>query len=186
MFSERSDNMCYAVKREYIAYNRSHKALSPQGIVIHSTDTPGATAQNEHDYFNSGNRQASAHFFVDWQEIIQTIPEKEQAWHAGPSANSRYLSVEMCEPSDQNAEKFLRVWKRTVWLTADACIRYNWNTEDNVFSHRGVSLIYKETKHTDPIQYLKRFGQSWASLLQAIDIKISEIKEQYKQKNRNK
>ncbi|ADY57364.1 N-acetylmuramoyl-L-alanine amidase family 2 [Syntrophobotulus glycolicus DSM 8271] len=167
--------MDYTVKKMDISYNRSYKALSPQGFVIHSTDTPGATAQNEHDYFNSGNRQASAHYFVDWQEIIQTVPENEQAWHAGPAANSRYLSVEMCEPSDNSIEKFLQVWKRTVWLVADACVRYGWSAQNNIYSHRGISLMYKETNHTDPMQYLERFGETWDSLLEAIDRKITEL-----------
>lgn len=171
--------MAYAVDEQLLSYNRPGTPLEPQGFVIHATDTPGATAQNEHDYFNSGDRQASAHYFVDDQQIIWTIPENERAWHAGPTANSKFLSVEMCEPKDDDpdrAMKFAEVWNRTVWLVADACIRHNWSTGPNVFSHRGVSWAYKETNHTDPIAFLAKYGRTWDELLAVIDAEIAALK----------
>jgi N-acetylmuramoyl-L-alanine amidase len=161
----------YTISEQLIKYNRSNQSLYPQGWVIHSTATPGATAQNEHDYFNSGDRQASAHYFVDSTSIIRCIPEKEKAWHAGPTANAKFLSVEMCEVSP-----FTEVWARTVWLVADACVRYGWSTGPNVYSHRGISAMYKETDHTDPIAFLAKNGKTWEQLLSAIDLEIASIK----------
>jgi len=161
----------YEISEQLIKYNRSCQSLSPQGFVIHATDTPNATAQNEHDYFNSGDRQASAHYFVDSSNIIRTIPENEVAWHAGSTANHKFLSVEMCE-----TDPFDEVWSRTVWLVADACIRYNWTTGPNVYSHRGISAMYHETDHTDPIQYLADHGKTWGQLLAAIDEEIVTLK----------
>lgn len=168
--------MAYPISEQLISYNRSHKVLAPQGFVIHSTDTPGATAQNEHDYFNGGDRQASAHYLADWLQIIRMIPENEQAWHAGPTANGLYLSVEMCEPAGTNAAQFTEVWNRTVWLVADACVRYGWSTGPNVFSHRGISAMYHETDHTDPITFLAQYGKTWEQLLAAIDAEIAVLK----------
>ena len=161
----------YPISEQLIKFNRSHQTLSPQGFVIHSTATPGATAQNEHDYFNSGDRQASSHYFVDATSIIRCIPESERAWHAGATANSKFLSVEMCEVSP-----FAEVWNRTVWLVADACVRYGWATGPNVYSHRGISAMYGETNHTDPIQFLANNGKTWEQLLSAIDAEIENIK----------
>ncbi|MDP4158152.1 MAG: peptidoglycan recognition family protein [Bacillota bacterium] len=163
--------MPYQISEQLIKFNRSGQSLSPQGFVIHSTDTPNATAQNEHDYFNSGNRQASAHYFVDSSSIIRCIPENEVAWHAGTTANHRFLSVEMCD-----VESFQEVWNRTVWLVADACVRYGWTTGPNVYSHRGISAMYKETDHTDPIQFLANHGKTWDQLLAAIDSEIENVK----------
>lgn len=157
----------YPISEQLLSFNRSGQSLSPQGFVIHSTDTPGATAQNEHDYFNSGDRQASAHYFVDGSNIIRCIPENEVAWHGGPTANHKFLSVEMCE-----VDPFDLVWARTVWLVADACIRYGWSTGPNVYSHRGISAMYGETNHTDPIQFLANHGKTWDQLLAAIDAEI--------------
>ncbi len=168
--------MSYPIQEQLIQYNRPGTRLSAQGFVIHSTATPGATAQNEHDYFNSGNRGASAHYFADWNGIIRCVLENEIAWHAGPTANRRFLSVEMCEPKGTDYAKFSEVWNRTVWLVADVCKRYGWTTKGNVFSHRGISALYGETDHTDPIGFLARHGKTWDDLLAAIDKEIGGTK----------
>ena len=160
----------YPISEQLLKFNRPGGVLSPIGFVIHSTDTANATAQNEHDYFNSGDRQASVHYFADWTQIIRTIPENEVAWHAGPSANARYLSVEMCEPTDDT--KFQEVWNRTVFLVANACVRYGWTTGPNVFSHRGISAMYHETNHQDPIQFLANHQRTWEQLMSAIDAEM--------------
>ncbi|MFZ3132834.1 MAG: peptidoglycan recognition family protein [Desulfosporosinus sp.] len=161
----------YPVYEQLIKYNRSGKKLLPQGVVVHATATPGATAQNEHDYFNSGDRQASAHYFVDPTSIIRCIPENEQAWHSGPTANGKFLSVEMCEVGP-----FIEVWKRTVWLVADACVRYGWQTGPNVWSHRGIAEMNHETDHLDPHEFLEKNGKNWGELIKAIDAEIKILK----------
>jgi N-acetylmuramoyl-L-alanine amidase len=163
--------MTYPVYEQLIKFNRSGQALAPQGIVIHSTATPGATAMNEHDYFNTGNRQASSHYFVDGTSIIRCIPENEVAWHSGPTANHKFLAVEMCE-----IEPFIEVWNRTVWLVADACVRCGWKTAPNVWSHKGISNMNHETDHTDPYDFLEKNGKTWNQLLEAIDLEIIKIK----------
>lgn len=156
-------------------YNRPLTALTPQGLALHETDTPGATAQNERDYFAGGYRGGSAHYFVDSDATIQAIPENEQAWHAGPTANKTMLSIEMCRPASHDPAYFARVWDRTVDLAADICVRYGWNT-DPVWSHDGISKRWGETDHTDPIEYLAEYGRTWQNLLNAIDAKIQETK----------
>jgi N-acetylmuramoyl-L-alanine amidase len=113
---------------------------------------------------------------VDWNEILRTIPENEVAWHAGGTANSLYLSIEMCEPYWQDTAKFTEVWNRTVWLAADICIRYGWLGSQNIWSHQDTSQLYGQTDHTDPISYLGQYGKSWAELESAIDSKITEMK----------
>lgn len=168
----------YPVVEHLIKNNRSFQELRPQGLVIHSTDTPGATAQNEYNYFNGGYRGASAHYFVDWTQIIRTIPENEVAWHAGSTANQNFLSVEMCEPYATKTSLFEEVWKRTVWLVADACTRYGWAVDTHVFSHQDILNRYQETNHTDPLGYLVRYGRIWEDLIAAIGQEINKIKGQ--------
>jgi len=163
--------MKYPISEQLIKFNRSGQALSPQGVVIHSTATPNATAQNEHDYFNSGHRQASSHYFVDPTSIIRCIPENERAWHSGPTANGKFLAVEMCE-----IQPFTEMWKRVVWLVADMCVRYKWETGPNVWSHRGIAEMNHETDHTDPHDFLKKNGKNWTQLLEAIDAEILRLR----------
>lgn len=169
----------YPINEQLISNNRSYEKLRPEGFVIHSTDTPGATDENERSYFNSGYHGASVHYFADWDSITKTVPENEVAWHAGSTANHKYLSVEMCEPRNDDPDRFRKfeeVWNRTVWLVADACVRYGWSTGPDVWSHNGISRKWRETDHTDPYGFLQRYGRTWDQLLAAIDAEIEELK----------
>jgi hypothetical protein len=85
----------YEVTQDYITNNRSGLPLNPTGQVVHSTADPGATAQDIRNYFNNHEAEASTHAVIDWNSIVEMIPENEIAWHAGPTANSKFLSFEM-------------------------------------------------------------------------------------------
>ena len=77
-------------------------------IVLHYTANNGDTAQNNADYFAGANRRASAHYFVDENEVVQSVRDTDAAWHCGGSIESSHhplrgicmnrnsLGVEMC------------------------------------------------------------------------------------------
>jgi len=155
---------------------RSDDTLNPQGWVIHSTACSNVPAINIRNSFeNHPQNQANSHYAVDYQTIIKMIPENEICWACGYTGNHKFLQVELCEFDDSN--KFQEAWNRVVWLIAQSCVQYGWNTNDNVNSHRGISLMYpSESNHTDPIGYLQSHGKTWDELLQAIDVKIIELK----------
>ncbi|EHI98060.1 N-acetylmuramoyl-L-alanine amidase family 2 [Clostridium sp. DL-VIII] len=95
------------IQEQIISYNKTARSTVPQYIVIHDTGDPGAIAQNEHDYFAGGDRQASADFFVDSANIIQIInTDAYYSWHCGDGhgvygiSNSNSLGIEMCIESD--------------------------------------------------------------------------------------
>jgi N-acetylmuramoyl-L-alanine amidase CwlA len=157
----------YVIKEKLIHNNRSHKPLKPQGLAIHSTATAGATDEAEQAYFDKAKRGASAHYFSDWDSITRLIPENEQAWHAGPTANSRLLSYEMCEPKGNDFKKFLEVWNRVVWFAADCCMRYRWDIT-HIYSHDMISKKW-------PVGYLASYGRTFDGLKQAIDREIAKM-----------
>lgn len=72
-------------------------------LVVHYTGAPG-TARNNGAYFASrGDIGASAHYFVDAQDIVQSVPDSGRAWHCGASAykhpecrNDNSIGVELC------------------------------------------------------------------------------------------
>lgn len=138
--------------------NRPGTPLRPVGVIIHETGTPNATAENEYRYFSTGYRGASAHYFIDDKVILRVIPENEVAWHAGPTANRMFLSMELCHFDDE--ARFQEVWKRAVWLAADMCRRYAWDPDASVHSHAWVSRTWKETNHLDPEAYFAAHGKS--------------------------
>ncbi|WP_243156813.1 peptidoglycan recognition protein family protein [Clostridium beijerinckii] len=95
------------IQEQIINYNKSVRYTAPWFIVVHDTGDPGASAQNEHDYFSGGDRQASADFFVDDDNIIQIIDtDSYYSWHCGDGRgaygikNSNSLGIEMCLKSD--------------------------------------------------------------------------------------
>lgn len=69
-------------------------------IIIHYTGNNTDSAKNNAIYFNGGNRNASAHYFVDDVSIYQVVEENKGAWHIGNSKtapnNQNSLGVEMC------------------------------------------------------------------------------------------
>lgn len=73
-------------------YNASKRTDPILYIVIHYTGAEG-TAKNNIDYFNGGNRSASADFFVGHSgEIWQFTPDVRSyyAWHCGGGRQSSY------------------------------------------------------------------------------------------------
>lgn len=154
-----------------IVKNRPRTKLFPKGAVLHETATPGASAENEYKYFNNNNVGASAHGFVDWNGYIQTIPYNEVAWHAGPTANSGYIGIEMCHAKSKS--DFNKVWNNTVELFAELFKTYGWDVNDTtLMTHKQVSLKWGETDHTDPIGYFNKFGKTIDDFRNAVKSKM--------------
>ena len=78
-------------------------------IVVHYTANTTDTAYNNTRYFKSVNRNASANYFVDDNNIYQCVLDKDKAWHCGDKlkignggayygkcTNSNSIGIEMC------------------------------------------------------------------------------------------
>lgn len=87
--------------------NYSPGRTSPiEYIVVHYTANSGDTAQNNLDYFSRAKTGTSAHYFVDENEVCQSVKDTDVAWHCGrPDGqyrhpycrNSNSIGVEMCD-----------------------------------------------------------------------------------------
>lgn len=98
------------IQQKFIRYNYTPR--NPHNItylVLHDVGTKNSTAFNNYNYFNSGDRDSSADFFVDNFNIIQTVDyTKGYSWHCGDGhgiygiTNANSIGVEMClvEPFD--------------------------------------------------------------------------------------
>lgn len=152
-----------------------------QWIVIHFTAGKGDTAKNNADYFaRCGGLNASAHFFVDENEIWQTVNLANTAWHCGSETGYYYnscrnvnsIGIEMC--SDwKNGEYVITMetQKRTVklvqWLMEQYGIDIN-----HICMHYHVT--HKYCLPLDSTELLTREG--WKALG---DIKVGEEVMQY-------
>ena len=134
----------------------------PEGVVIHETATPGATAQNEATYFNRewSNIYTYVHAFVDATEILNIKNTDYTVWGAGPTANAKYVQVELCEVS--TTDQFARSVANQAYYTAYKLVQYNlpFTPGVTVLSHNDVSKKYGETTHTDPVGYFANWGYS--------------------------
>jgi len=92
--------------------------MSWETITVHNTANSKSSAENEREWLTNptNNRQASWHYVVCEDTIIQAIPDNEIAWHAGDGrkgpGNTTSLSIEICESGDfekskQTAAKFI-------------------------------------------------------------------------------
>lgn len=100
--------------KKQIKYNISKRTQAIKYIVIHDTGNKsrGADADAHFNYFNGGNRQSSADFFVDDEKILQINDyTKYYTWQCGDGkgkygiTNSNSIGIEICVNSDGNYDK---------------------------------------------------------------------------------
>lgn len=143
-----------------------NSALTPKGIMVHSTATPGVSAQTFRDKWDAPNVGASVHYFVDDKDIIQCLPLDKRAGHAAGTANQTHLAFEICEPSGLTYNKsgsaitayhppagyFRAAWENAVWLCAKLCRDYGFDPMTDILSHaeghaKGIASNHADTGH---------------------------------------
>jgi N-acetylmuramoyl-L-alanine amidase len=152
---------CY--KEDFIVKNEFSrpgiKLIGVKGIVMHYTATPGATDQNEHDFFDGkdggGGRYASAHFFVDRDSATLIIPLDEVAYHANEhackvdnlkatapyykngGANLTSIGIEMCVEKDGTIHG--STVKRAEQVAAELCKKFNLEPKKDIYRHYDIT-----------------------------------------------
>lgn len=127
-----------------IAYNKSNKKEGIKYIVIHDTGntSKGAGVRNHFSFFNGGDRQSSANYFVDDKEIGRFVnPNLFYSWHCGDGkgkngiTNSNSIGVEICINSDGEYNKTIQ---NTIWLVQRLMKDFNIPI-DRVVRHKDAS-----------------------------------------------
>lgn len=91
------------IKQDFMTQNQcyfSGKTITPKGIMVHSTGTPGLMAQDLRDRWDDESKEVSVHAMVDDTVTIQALPWTAKAWHCAGSGNSTHISFEICEPQE--------------------------------------------------------------------------------------
>jgi len=136
-------------------------------IVIHDMEYPERldSAEQVAQYFARGSAQASAHFNVDSDSVVQSVKLMDVAW-AAPGANHNGVQIEhagyarqtAADWADEYSEKMLHV---SAALTADLCVKFKLPHAfvdaagllkgfRGFTTHAEVSKAWKKTTHTDP------------------------------------
>lgn len=147
----------------------------PEGVVIHETATPNASAHDEAIYFNREwmNMYSYVHAFVDHNGVIQMMTPNYGVWGAGPNANNRFFQVELCQ--ENNINDFAKSINNDAIYVAQIMHRYNITPTNavhdgngTVWSHSAVSKFLGGTDHGDPDGYFAKWGYSMDSFFDLI------------------
>lgn len=115
-------------------------------IVIHFVGAV-STAKNNAIYFKSAYRGASAHYFVDENDIYRVVKDNDIAWHCGTKGkyyhstcrNSNSIGIEMCcYRKNGKLDISDKVVERTIELTKELMKKYK-VPASNVIRHYDVT-----------------------------------------------
>lgn len=127
--------------------NYGGKRTDTQFLVVHYTAGDGDTARNNGDYFSRGPVGASAHWFVDEEEVVLSVPQEHTAWHCGAKTylhpqcrNGNSVAVELCSKKDEKGNYFIpqRTLERAQALLRELMKQYGIPTE-RVLRHFDVT-----------------------------------------------
>ena len=174
--------------RNYTPANRSKVDV----VVIHTMEAVEAstTAENVAAWAAGPNApQASWHYAIDDDSIVQCVREEDVAW-AAPSRNHNGIQLEHAGYARQTAEQWAdafstRMLARSAMLTARICTRWNIPirfvaAEELRRGVRGITTHWEVTKgpgrgqtwHTDPGLYfpMERYLELVAAAAREVDL----------------
>src|SRR5262249_5723922 len=136
-------------------------------LVVHAMEAPDKpdTAENVANWFGGSTApQASAHYCIDSNSIVQCVRDEDVAWHA-PGANHNGLGFEHAgfsrfTPSDWDNAYNRAMLDLSAQLVADKCREFKipvvWLSPSDlragkrgITSHNNVSLAFRRSDHTD-------------------------------------
>lgn len=171
-----------------IAYNRSNRNGNEiKYIVIHDTGNSkkGADAENHYKYFNGGNRNSSADFFVDDKQVLCVNDYyKYYTWHVGDGkgkygiTNSNSIGIEICVNSDGNRQKAI---ERTIVLVQQLMVELNIPIERVVrhydASRKNCPASMKENNWAEWYEFKKKLIEEEQPMAQPIYNKVDDVPE---------
>ena len=115
---------------------RKGREFAINWICLHFTSGNGDTAQNNADYFaREGGLNASAHYFVDTERIVQSVKDGDTAWHCGRERGGSYyndcrnansIGIEMCSVNRNGVYVIPEdTMKRAAKLTRELMAKYH-------------------------------------------------------------
>lgn len=93
------------------------------------------------------------YYAIDWDETIQIVFTKYQAWSVGPAMNKRFVNIELSETSNSN--KFKKLYQRYVKLLTKILHNRNIHPSQGLWTHKDITYKFGSTNHEYPLSYLK-------------------------------
>lgn len=169
--------------------NRRYKAaeaLTPVGVVLHSIGTPQPRASVLREFWQRDASPYVVHYMVDDKQILHCMPDNLKCWHVGSPGNSKWLGIEMGEPSqitytsgatftvsDLAAARAYAeaAYRNAVWLIAKLCRDHGWDPFTAVYTHWDVTRQrLSNTDHVDPEHLWNGLGMGYSLLTLRRDV----------------
>ena len=151
-----------------VNYTKLGRKRTIRYVVLHSMESQetDATAENVAAWFASDKApQASAHYCVDRESVIQCVDDNDVAWHA-PGLNSLSIGIEMAGRASQTAAEWddpysFQMMNLAAALVANLCKKYDIPVRavgpsgllmdmPGITTHAAVSEAFKKSTHWDP------------------------------------
>ena len=162
------------------------EALTPVGVVLHSIGTPQPKASVLREFWQRDASPYVVHYMVDDKQILHCMPDNLKCWHVGSPGNSKWLGIEMGEPSqikytsgatftvsDLAAARAYAeaAYRNAVWLIAKLCRDHGWDPFTAVFTHHEVTRQrLSNTDHVDPQHLWDGLGMGYSLLTLRRDV----------------
>lgn len=178
-----------AITEKYCTGNRRYKSaekFTPVGVVLHSIGTPQPSADVLWRYWQNDSSPYVVHYMVDDQKILHCMPDNFKCWHVGSPGNSKWIGIEMGEPSQikytsgaaftvSDLTKAMdyaeATYKNAVWLIAQLCKKYGWNPNTAIYTHHEVTAKkLSNTDHVDPEHLWNGLGMGYSLLTLRMDV----------------
>lgn len=160
---------------------RKGREFAIHWICLHFTSGNGDTAQNNADYFaREGGLNASAHYFVDTERIVQSVKDGDTAWHCGRERGGSYyndcrnansIGIEMCSVIRNGVYVIPEAtMKRAAKLTRELMAKY----------HVPVSRVCRhyDVTHKDCPEPWVRNPQLWQKFKTMLTEEVEDMTEQ--------
>lgn len=164
------------------------RAISPKGIVVHSTGVNNTNASRYAVNWNMprpGGREVAVHGFLGRRfdgsiGFVQCLPFNMACWGCGGGAkgsynyNPGYIQFECCEDSLSNRTYFNTIYEKATDLCAYLCLKYNISYK-KVTSHREAHFQGYASNHGDIDHWLFKYGLNMNSFRKTVKEKIYKI-----------
>ena len=169
------------IQKKLSLVNRTIASNRPkQWIVVHYVGAV-STAKNNVDYFYSFDRQSSAHYFVDDNEIWQCVDDSNIAWHCGAKKyyhdtcrNKNSIGVEMCCKKDAKGNLYMtdKTIKNTQELVLYLMEKYGIDAE-HVIRHYDVTHKICPAPFVNDITQWEKFKKGLVRVKEIKDVKTA-------------
>lgn len=190
----------FGITRDYIQVRSNTRpgvcltSGTPVFFVAHDIGTGASSARNNRNYFHhQTDRSASAHVFVDDQEIIEIIPTgtsatvAEKAWHViynvttdnerfGGDANDISLGVELCWGGRID---FKAAYARYVWYFAYLCTKFGKDPRKHIVGHFQLD----PSRKTDPMTAFSVNDVTWERFIDDVASQMGDFQEEREEGN---